>query len=164
MDALESRDASREIAWALEDIVREVSEVKERLGILEQHLETIHPRPAAPTPRTSPGARSRPRPSKDKLVCSFCGKDQRSVRKLVAGPGVYICDECTELVVEILEEELTAESGSAVSAIEAAALLGVSRQRVYQLAAERPDFPQPAERSPARWHRADIDAWKARSD
>jgi hypothetical protein len=38
------------------------------------------------------------------LFCSFCGKSQRQVRKLVAGPGVYICDECIELCVEIMVE------------------------------------------------------------
>lgn len=43
---------------------------------------------------------------KGNLKCSFCGKDQDSVRKLVAGPGVYICDECIELCTEIVEEEV----------------------------------------------------------
>ena len=41
------------------------------------------------------------------LKCSFCGKSQKQVRKLIAGPGVYICDECIELCNEIIEEELT---------------------------------------------------------
>lgn len=40
------------------------------------------------------------------LKCSFCGKSQRQVKKLIAGPGVYICDECIELCNEIIEEEL----------------------------------------------------------
>lgn len=43
---------------------------------------------------------------KGQLKCSFCGKSQEQVRKLVAGPGVYICDECIELCAEIVEEEL----------------------------------------------------------
>lgn len=43
---------------------------------------------------------------KGQLKCSFCGKDQDAVRKLVAGPGVYICDECIELCNEIIEEEV----------------------------------------------------------
>ena len=43
---------------------------------------------------------------KEHLKCSFCGKPQEQVRKLVAGPGVYICDECIELCTEIVEEEL----------------------------------------------------------
>src|SRR5690625_4597068 len=43
---------------------------------------------------------------KGQLKCSFCGKDQDAVRKLVAGPGVYICDECIELCNEIVEEEV----------------------------------------------------------
>lgn len=44
---------------------------------------------------------------KNQLKCSFCGKTQEQVKKLVAGPGVYICDECIELCNEIVEEELT---------------------------------------------------------
>ncbi|HKL76363.1 MAG TPA: ClpX C4-type zinc finger protein, partial [Halanaerobiales bacterium] len=43
---------------------------------------------------------------KGQLKCSFCGKSQDQVKKLVAGPGVYICDECIELCNEIIEEEL----------------------------------------------------------
>ncbi|MEH6940993.1 ATP-dependent protease ATP-binding subunit ClpX [Bacillus sp. JJ722] len=46
---------------------------------------------------------------KGHLKCSFCGKTQEQVRKLVAGPGVYICDECIELCTEIVEEELGTE-------------------------------------------------------
>ncbi|UHA74384.1 ATP-dependent protease ATP-binding subunit ClpX [Paenibacillus sp. 481] len=46
---------------------------------------------------------------KGQLKCSFCGKSQEQVRKLVAGPGVYICDECIELCNEIVEEELGSE-------------------------------------------------------
>jgi len=46
---------------------------------------------------------------KGQLKCSFCGKSQEQVRKLVAGPGVYICDECIELCTEIVEEELGSE-------------------------------------------------------
>jgi ATP-dependent Clp protease ATP-binding subunit ClpX len=46
----------------------------------------------------------------DLLKCSFCGKSQKQVKKLIAGPGVYICDECIDLCNEIIEEELaTAE-------------------------------------------------------
>jgi ATP-dependent Clp protease ATP-binding subunit ClpX len=40
------------------------------------------------------------------LKCSFCGKSQKQVKKLIAGPGVYICDECIDLCNEIIEEEL----------------------------------------------------------
>ncbi len=42
---------------------------------------------------------------KGQLKCSFCGKEQEQVKKLIAGPGVYICDECIELCNEIIEEE-----------------------------------------------------------
>jgi len=47
------------------------------------------------------------------LKCSFCGKSQKQVKKLIAGPGVYICDECIDLCNEIIEEEL-AETGELV--------------------------------------------------
>jgi ATP-dependent Clp protease ATP-binding subunit ClpX len=46
----------------------------------------------------------------DLLKCSFCGKSQKQVKKLIAGPGVYICDECIDLCNEIIEEELTESS------------------------------------------------------
>ena len=41
------------------------------------------------------------------LLCSFCGKNRRQVKKLIAGPGAYICDECVDLCNEINDEELT---------------------------------------------------------
>ena len=44
----------------------------------------------------------------DLLKCSFCGKSQKQVKKLIAGPGVYICDECIDLCNEIIDEELSA--------------------------------------------------------
>lgn len=49
------------------------------------------------------------------LKCSFCGKSQEQVRKLIAGPGVYICDECVDLCNEILDEELLDTNGAAAS-------------------------------------------------
>ena len=51
--------------------------------------------------------------SSELLKCSFCGKSQKQVKKLIAGPGVYICDECIELCTEIIVEELS--TASAVS-------------------------------------------------
>ena len=60
-----------------------------------------------------------PKYSEDKgqLKCSFCGKTQEQVKKLVAGPGVYICDECIELCNEIIEEELSDDIGFELSEI-----------------------------------------------
>ncbi|WP_305803663.1 ATP-dependent Clp protease ATP-binding subunit ClpX [Subtercola sp. PAMC28395] len=52
--------------------------------------------------------------SADLLKCSFCGKSQKQVQQLIAGPGVYICDECVELCNEIIEERLS-ESGEEVA-------------------------------------------------
>ncbi|GAA4870988.1 ATP-dependent Clp protease ATP-binding subunit ClpX [Serinicoccus chungangensis] len=48
--------------------------------------------------------------SSELLKCSFCGKSQKQVKKLIAGPGVYICDECIDLCNEIIEEELAESS------------------------------------------------------
>ncbi len=47
---------------------------------------------------------------KNSVKCSFCGKTQEQVKKLIAGPGVYICDECVELCMEIVEEEAQQEN------------------------------------------------------
>ena len=58
--------------------------------------------PASPPP---PGGRSEARESGDLVRCSFCGKSQKQVDKLIAGPGVYICNECIDLCNEIIEEE-----------------------------------------------------------
>ena len=49
----------------------------------------------------------------ESLKCSFCGKSQRHVKKLIAGPGVYICDECIELCNDIVEDELAEEAATA---------------------------------------------------
>ncbi|MCW5823459.1 MAG: ATP-dependent protease ATP-binding subunit ClpX, partial [Cyanobacteria bacterium TGS_CYA1] len=48
----------------------------------------------------------------NRLKCSFCGKSQDQVKKLIAGPGVYICDECVDLCNEILDEELFEAGGT----------------------------------------------------
>ena len=53
---------------------------------------------------------ARPTDSSEQLLCSFCGKSQRQVKKLIAGPGVYICDECIDLCNEIIDEELSVPS------------------------------------------------------
>jgi ATP-dependent protease Clp ATPase subunit len=58
----------------------------------------------------------------DMLKCSFCGKTQAQARKLIAGPGVYICNECVDLCDRILAEELGERpAGTLDTAIEAAA-------------------------------------------
>ena len=53
------------------------------------------------------------------LKCSFCGKSQKQVRKLIAGPGVYICDECIDLCNEIIDEELAGPSEEPVEGLPA---------------------------------------------
>ena len=44
---------------------------------------------------------------KDSLFCSFCGKNQKEVKKLIAGPTVFVCDECVELCMDIIKEDTT---------------------------------------------------------
>ncbi|MFC4137333.1 MULTISPECIES: ATP-dependent Clp protease ATP-binding subunit ClpX [unclassified Microbacterium] len=53
--------------------------------------------------------------SADLFKCSFCGKSQKQVQQLIAGPGVYICDECVELCNEIIEERMAESAGGAVA-------------------------------------------------
>ena len=50
--------------------------------------------------------------SKNTLYCSFCGKSQHEVRKLIAGPSVFICDECIELCNDIIRDEVASEQSS----------------------------------------------------
>ncbi len=61
----------------------------------------------AQRPRKEEIPLARPTDSNEQLLCSFCGKSQRQVKKLIAGPGVYICDECIDLCNEIIDEELS---------------------------------------------------------
>jgi len=60
---------------------------------------------------------ARPTDSNEQLLCSFCGKSQRQVKKLIAGPGVYICDECIELCNDIIAEEASREAECATSSV-----------------------------------------------
>src|ERR1700755_101865 len=73
-----------------------------------RHARRFWPRGGGPLQQRNWGARIGD--GGDLLKCSFCGKSQKQVKKLIAGPGVYICDECIDLCNEIIEEEL-AESG-----------------------------------------------------
>lgn len=63
------------------------------------------------------------------LKCSFCGKSQEQVRKLIAGPGVYICDECIDLCNEILDEELIDAQGTARQGSEPSRKSGANQTR-----------------------------------
>jgi ATP-dependent Clp protease ATP-binding subunit ClpX len=74
-----------------------------------------------PSPQTTPAtpapAARAPAAPADGLACSFCGKHQREVRKLIAGPSVYICDECIGTCNDIVAEEAEADDASAPLAI-----------------------------------------------
>src|SRR6476620_4970366 len=83
-----------------------------------QGADSGSPARTIPTRTTATPVRRRPPVARigdggDLLKCSFCGKSQKQVKKLIAGPGVYICDECIDLCNEIIEEELS--EGSEVS-------------------------------------------------
>ncbi len=67
----------------------------------------------------------------DVLKCSFCAKTQHQVIKLIAGPGVYICDQCIDLCNQVIEEEVGKPGGVLDSEIEAAAL--AAREAVDRL-------------------------------
>ena len=93
-----------------------------------------------------------PKPGKDGdvLSCSFCGKSQQQVRKLIAGPGVYICDECIDLCNEIIQQEL-GEAGPVPEPtdedVEAAARTVNEAVRRLQLLALRRRRPEPGQPS-----------------
>lgn len=78
------------------------------------------------------------------LKCSFCGKSQEQVRKLIAGPGVYICDECVELCNEILDEELMDE-GAPVSANTKDSESKPQKKRLASEGISFKDLPKPRE-------------------
>lgn len=71
--------------------------------------------------------------STDLVKCSFCGKSQKQVTKLVAGPNVYICNECIDLCNDIIEQELTERPVS--PRVKATALGTSSRHRVPRMSA-----------------------------
>jgi len=79
------------------------------------------------------------------LKCSFCGKSQEQVRKLIAGPGVYICDECVELCNEILDEELYEGQGRAQEPAPASTSRESSPKKSSRPRPTLAQLPKPAE-------------------
>jgi ATP-dependent Clp protease ATP-binding subunit ClpX len=82
------------------------------------------------------------------LKCSFCGKSQEQVRKLIAGPGVYICDECIDLCNEILDEELVDTQSTAASASRGGSDHGRSKAPTKKVSKPAPtlaEVPKPQE-------------------
>ena len=79
------------------------------------------------------------------LKCSFCGKSQEQVRKLIAGPGVYICDECIDLCNEILDEELVEGHGPAHRGAAAEAGRKTPAKKVSKPAPTLASIPRPHE-------------------
>ena len=79
------------------------------------------------------------------LKCSFCGKSQDQVRKLIAGPGVYICDECIDLCNEILDEELVDGQGSSGGRQSAEAKGKAPAKKASKPAPTLAEIPKPRE-------------------
>src|SRR5215472_16433779 len=71
----------------------------ENWNILSAKIDAVQPRSSAAAGHQDPT-------QQELLYCSFCGKSQHEVRKLVAGPAVYICDECVDLCTDIVDEQL----------------------------------------------------------
>ena len=62
------------------------------------------------------------------LTCSFCGKNQEDVKKLIAGPSVYICDECVDLCIDIIDEEVKSDDGeSPLSDFTSSSMISIQR-------------------------------------
>ena len=77
------------------------------------------------------------------LKCSFCGKSQDQVRKLIAGPGVYICDECIDLCNEILDEELVDSQGNPRSGTEPSRKASPAERKTSKPAPTLASIPKP---------------------
>jgi len=101
-DALKAKTIETTHAEALELIAKAFG--YENWNILSAKIDTAEP--AASDESTLSVAYSRPpAPPPRTLYCSFCGKSQHEVRKLIAGPTVFICDECVALCTHIVERE-----------------------------------------------------------
>ena len=79
------------------------------------------------------------------LKCSFCGKSQEQVRKLIAGPGVYICDECIDLCNEILDEELVDSHGNPRQSSEPSRKAAPANRKTAKPAPTLASIPKPQE-------------------
>jgi len=100
-DALKVKSIEITHAEALELIAKAFG--YENWNVLSARIEATKP-VASSEGTTSTGTQNEPAPPKT-LCCSFCGKSQHDVRKLIAGPGVFICDECIDLCTDIVEPD-----------------------------------------------------------
>jgi len=106
-DALKARAIETTHTEALELIAKAFG--YENWNILSAKIEAAEP-PASSERSSSTGAQNDPASPKT-LYCSFCGKSQHEVRTLVAGPAsVFICDECVELCIDVIEPELAEDN------------------------------------------------------
>src|SRR5438552_1895938 len=101
-DALQLKAAETTHSESLELIAKAFG--YENWNILSAKVEAAQPR-ASGAPPLAPAAGDAPAPQKTTLYCSFCRKSQHDVRCLIAGPTVYICDECVALCDDIVDDE-----------------------------------------------------------
>jgi hypothetical protein len=100
-DALKVKSIEITHAEALELIAKALG--CENWNVLSAKIEATEPA-ASNEDTTSAGTQNEPAPAKT-LYCSFCGKSQHDVRKLIAGPEVFICDECIDLCTDLVEPD-----------------------------------------------------------
>jgi hypothetical protein len=100
-DALKSRSVETTHSEALELVAKAFG--YDNWNILSAKIDAAEPR-AGDKRALSPAGAQDSAPAKP-LYCSFCGKSQHDVRKLIAGPSVYICDECVELCLDVIRED-----------------------------------------------------------
>ena len=99
-DALKGKAVETTHSEALELIAKAFG--YENWNILSAKIDAAGPRAGAERARSPAGAQDLA--PQETLYCSFCGKSQHDVHKLIAGPGVYICDECVDLCTDIVDE------------------------------------------------------------
>jgi hypothetical protein len=96
-DALKAKAVETTYSESLELIAKAFG--YENWNVLSAKIDAAKPRSGTPAGAQDPSLQ-------EILYCSFCGKSQHDVRKLVAGPAVYICDECVDLCTDIVDEQL----------------------------------------------------------
>jgi hypothetical protein len=102
--------AGEALDYGLIDQVRRQARlgVKRSFSIDRRAGSLVYHGPHPPPPRDVPMADKKRGSSEKVLYCSFCGKSQHEVKKLIAGPSVFICDECIELCNDIIRDEVVA--------------------------------------------------------
>ena len=104
----------------LEMSLQVLRDVVKKRGLAEEQVRALYMEVVAATVKVTEGPPPPSPPPDGSLACSFCMKSQKEVRKLIAGPSVYICDECIRLCDDIIAEEIESEAEGAARAPAAA--------------------------------------------